>query len=209
MIGARYQNLSVFTAMALCAMALTACATPKRPAAPPPQIPTIVIPTSATRTPVMADRPLPETCETIVPAEQINQALGQEFPDKPTEILGIPEPEIARTGKIDCYYGIPAGAALPAAVLVIGLSTYADELSARQRITESLEAERKDGATITEIDVGKQKGSLVTTTPERLLMGSLGKSTFVIRAKAGLLPDDKLPAVLAGFAVQSMTQQIS
>jgi hypothetical protein len=156
----------------------------------------------------MADRPLPESCELIVPTDQINQALGQEL-GKPTEIIGIPEPGIARTGKIDCYYGVPDGKPLPDAQLIIGISTYADEQSARDRVTESLEAERKDGGTVADVEVGKQRGNLVTTAPERLLVGSLGKSTFVVRAKAGLLPDDKLPAVLTGFAVQSMTQQIS
>ena len=208
MVDARFQKLSLVSLVALCALALPACATLKRAAAPPPRIPTIVVPTSVTRTPVMADRPLPEACELIVPTEQIAQALAQELP-KPTEIIGIPEPSIARTGKIDCYYGIPANRPLADATLVIGISTYADELSARQRVTESVEAERQGGATVAEIDVAKQKGTLVTTTPERLLIGSLGKSTFVVRAKTGLLPDDKLPAVLAGFAVQSMTQQIS
>jgi hypothetical protein len=208
MVGARYQKLSVVAVMALCAMALVACATPKRPAAPPPQIPTIVVSTSVTRTPVMADRPLPEGCDMIVPVDQVNQALGRELP-KPTEIIGIPDPGIARTGKIDCYYGIPDGKALADAQLVIGLSTYADEQSAKDRVTESVEAERKDGGTVADVEVGKQHGTLVTTTPERLLIGSLGKSTFVVRAKAGLLPDDKLPAVLTGFAVQSMTQPVS
>jgi hypothetical protein len=156
----------------------------------------------------MADRPLPESCELIVPTDQITQVTGQEL-GKPTEIIGIPEPGIARTGKIDCYYGIPNGKPLPDAQLVIGISTYADELSARQRVTESTEVERKDGATVTDVEVGKQRANLITTAPERLLIGSLGKSTFVVRAKAGLLPDDKLPAALTGFAVQSMTQQIS
>jgi hypothetical protein len=205
MVGARYQKLSVVSVVALCAMG---CATPKRPAAPPPQIPKIVVPTSVTRTPVMADRPLPEACEMIVPVDQINQVLGQEL-GKPTEIIGIPEPSIARTGKIDCYYGIPDGKPLPDAQLIIGISTYVDELSARERVTESVEAERKDGAAVADVEVGKQRGSLVTSAAERLLIGSLGKSTFVVRAKAGLLPDDKLPAALTGFAVQSMTQQIS
>ena len=208
MAGVRFQKLSVGSVMALCAMALVACATPKRPAAPPPQIPTIVVPTSVTRTPVMADRPLPEGCDLIVPTEQVGQAIGQELP-KPTEIIGIPEPGIARTGKIDCYYGIPANKALADAIVVIGVSTYADDASAAQRITESVEAERREGAAVSDVEVGKQRGTLLTTPKELLLIGSLGKSTFVVRAKAGLLPDAQLATVLSGFAVQSMTQQIS
>jgi hypothetical protein len=192
-----------------CALMVAGCAAEKRPPAAPPQIPTIVAPTSATRTPVMADRPIPDDCEVIVPADQINAGLGQELPGEPVQIIGIPEPSLGRTGKIDCYYGIPAGKPLPDAMIIVGLATYADELTARNRVTDSLEAERKEGAVITDVEVGKQRGSLVATGGERLLIGSLGKTTFVVRAKNGVLPDDKIGPVLAGFGAQSMTQPIS
>ncbi|HEX6343955.1 hypothetical protein [Umezawaea sp.] len=165
-------------------------------------------PTSVTRTPVMADRPLPDDCELIVPVEQVAQALGRELP-KPTEIIGIAEPSIARTGKIDCYHGIPAGKPLSDALLVIGVSTYADDVSAQQRVTESVEAERQAGAAVADVPVAKQRGTLLTSPQELLLIGSIGKSTFVVRARADLLPAEQLGQVLTGFAVQSMTQPIS
>lgn len=157
----------------------------------------------------MADRPIPDDCELIVPAEQINAGLGQELPGEPRGIIGIPEPSLGRTGKIDCYYGIPPGKPLPDATIIVGLATYVDELTARNRVTDSLEAERKEGAKITDVEVGKQRGNLVETGGERLLIGSLGKTTFVVRAKNGVLPDDKIGPVLAGFGAQSMTQPIS
>jgi hypothetical protein len=116
---------------------------------------------------------------------------------------------LGRTGKIDCYFGIAPGKALPDAMIIVGLATYVDELTARNRVTDSLEAERKDGATITDVEVGKQRGSLVATSGERLLIGSLGKTTFVVRAKNGVLPDDKIGPVLSAFGAQSMTQPIS
>ncbi|WNV89539.1 hypothetical protein [Umezawaea sp. Da 62-37] len=195
--------------LAMSTMALLACAAPEKPAAPPPQIPRIVIPSSVTRTPVMADRPIPDDCELIVPASQVAQGIGQELPGKTRMIIGVPEPSLARTAKADCYYGVPEDKSLPDAIVVVGLSTYADEPTAKDRVTESLDAERAEGATITEIDVGKQKGTLVANSQEHLVIGSLGTSTFVVRAKNGVLPDDKIASVLAGFAAQSMTVPIS
>lgn len=197
-----------FLVPALVVLVLAGCSNEPKAAAPPPQIPKITAPTSASRTPAMVDRALPDDCELVVTAEVMNQQLGQELPGEPKLIIGIPEPGIGRTGKIDCYYGIPPGKALQAAAVVVGLSSYVDELTARTRVTESLEAERQDGATIKEVDVGKQKASLVSGKDLRLLVGSLGKTTFVVRARPGVVADDKLPAVLATIAQQSMTPPV-
>jgi hypothetical protein len=156
----------------------------------------------------MVDRPLPDDCELVVPVEVMNATVGQQLPGEPRIIVGIKEPGIGRTGKIDCYYGIPPKQDLGAAKIVIGLSTYTDELTAQTRVTESVDAERADGAKITEVDVGKQKGTLVEGKDEQLVIGSLGKSTFVVRNRNNFLPQDKLVAVLPVLAQQSMTPPV-
>jgi hypothetical protein len=176
--------------------------------APPPQIPRITPPTTPSRVPLMVDRPLPDDCELVVPVEVMNATLGQELPGEPRIIIGIKEPSIGKTGKIDCYYGIPEKKNLPDAKIVIGLSTYTDELTARTRVTESIEAERADGAKITEVDVGKQKGTLIEGKDEQLLIGWLGKSTFVVRNRNNFLPQARLMAVLPVLAQQSMTPPV-
>ncbi|MET9230498.1 hypothetical protein [Lentzea sp. NPDC003310] len=184
----------------------TACSTAvPQTQAPPPQIPKITPPTIVSKTPVMVDRALPDDCELVVPVDVMNATLGQEMPGEPRIIIGIKEPGIGRTGKIDCYYGIPEKKGLPDAKIVIGLSTYTDDLTARTRVTESVEAERAEGAKITEVDVGKQKGTLVEGKDEQLLIGSLGKSTFVVRNRNNFIPKEKLVAVLPVLAQQSMT----
>ncbi|MBP2338142.1 hypothetical protein [Saccharothrix coeruleofusca] len=182
-----------------------ACSAEQAPPPPAPPIPKIVPPTSASRVPVMVDRPLPDDCELVVPVEVMNQRLGRELPGEPRLIIGIPEPALGRTGKIDCYYGLAQGQQLAAAPVVIGLSAYNDEATARGRVTDSVSAERQEGGAVSEVEVGKQKGSLVVTRDERLLLGSLGKTTFVVRVKAGVVPDDQVGPVLAALAAQSMT----
>lgn len=198
--------------VALCAGALAvsgACSSvAPQTQAPPPQIPKITPQTTPSRVPVMVDRALPDDCELVVPVEVMNATLGQELPGEPRIIIGIKEPGIGRTGKIDCYYGIPPKQDLGAAKIVIGLSTYTDELTARTRVGESVEAERGDGAKITEVDVGKQKGTLVEGKDEQLLIGSLGKSTFVVRNRNGFIPQAKLVAILPVLAQQAMTPPV-
>ncbi|MFD9704059.1 hypothetical protein [Lentzea sp. NPDC059081] len=197
--------------VALGAVALSVCgcaeALPETQA-PPPQIPKITPPTTPSRVPLMVDRPLPDDCELVVPAEVMNATIGQELPGEPRIIIGIKEPGIGKTGKVDCYYGIPEKKGLPDAKIVIGLSTYTDEATARTRVAESVEAERGEGAKITEVDVGKQKGTLVEGKDEQLLIGSLGKSTFVVRNKNNFIPADKLVAILPVLAQQSMTPPV-
>ncbi|MEV6715644.1 hypothetical protein AB0M48_26795 [Lentzea sp. NPDC051208] len=200
----------IFVALGVGVLAVcAACSAPApQTQAPPPQIPRITPSTTPSRVPLMVDRALPDDCELVVPVDVMNATLGQELPGEPRIIVGIKEPGIGRTGKIDCYYGIPEKKNLPDAKIVIGLSTYTDDLTARTRVNESVEAERAAGAKITEVDVGKQKGTLVEGTDEQLLIGSLGKSTFVVRNRHNFIPKEKLIAILPVLAVQSMTPPV-
>jgi hypothetical protein len=170
-----------------------------------PAIPTILPPTTISRVPQMVDRPIPDDCELVVPVEVFHQRLGRELPGELKTIIGIPEPSLGRTGKIDCYYAVPERQPIANAPVVIGLATYADEPTATGRVAESVTLERQEGATVAEVDVGKKKGQFVSTKDERLVMGSLGKTTYVVRAKAGVLPDDAIGGFLAALAQQSMT----
>ncbi|MEU7480597.1 hypothetical protein AB0A63_31780 [Lentzea sp. NPDC042327] len=197
--------------MALGAAALTAACSSAAPqsSAPPPQIPKITPPTTQSKALAMVDRPaLPDDCDLVVDVDTMNAILGQELPGEPQIIIGVKEPGIGRTGKIDCYYGIPPKQGLPAAKIIIGLSTYTDELTARTRVAESVEAERQDGAKITEVDVGKQKGTLIEGKDEQLLIGSLGKSTFVVRSRNGFVPPQNLTKILPPLAQQAMTPPV-
>ncbi|MCC8244889.1 hypothetical protein [Saccharothrix luteola] len=190
---------------AMVVLACAGCAAVQTQPVAQPQIPTIVPPTSFSRIPQMVDRPIPDDCELVVPLELFNQKLGRELPGELKTIIGIKEPSLGRTGKIDCYYGVPERQPLGAAPVVIGLATYNDEPTAVNRVTESVDLERQGGATVREVDVGKRKGQFVSTKDERLVIGSLGKTTYVARAKAGVVPDDAIAGLLAALAQQSMT----
>jgi len=190
---------------AVVVLACAGCAAVQTQPVAQPQIPTIVPPTSFSRIPQMTDRPLPDDCELVVPVELFHQKLGRELPGELKTIIGIAEPSLGRTGKIDCYYGVPDKQPIAAAPVIIGLATYTDEPTAGARVADSVAAEREDGATVREVDVGKRKGQLISAKDERLLVGWLGKTTFVARAKVGVLPDDAIGGFLAAVAQQSMT----
>ncbi|MBY8848264.1 hypothetical protein [Saccharothrix longispora] len=203
-MSARMMLLPVVLAVVFSALA-QACSSVAPPPAPPPRIPTILPPTTISRTPQMADRPLPEDCEFVLTVEVLDQKLGRELGGELKQIIGVPEPSLGRTGKIDCYYGLGQRQPIAAAPVIVGLATYVDEPTAAGRVADSVTAEREDGATITPVDVTRHKASLVVTRTERLLVGSLGKTTYVVRAKAGFLPDEQVGPFLVALAQQSMT----
>ncbi|WP_228122363.1 hypothetical protein [Saccharothrix syringae] len=190
--------------LALLAVVCSACSSEPPPPPVAPAIPTILPATTVTRAPQMVDRDLPDDCELIVPVDVLHARLGRELPGELKQVIGIPEPSIGRTAKIDCYYGVERQVLLTAPV-VVGLAKYTDEATAANRVAESVDAERREGASVSQVDVGRQKASLVVTKDERLLVGSLGKTTFVSRAKAGVAPDEAVGAFLAAVAQQSMT----
>ncbi|MFJ6676311.1 hypothetical protein ACIQMJ_34865 [Actinosynnema sp. NPDC091369] len=198
-------SMRTAVAAAMAVLVCAGCAAVQQQPVVQPQIPTILPPTTITRIPQMVDRPIPDDCELVVPVELFHQKLGRELPGELKTIIGIPEPSLGRTGKIDCYYGVPERQPIAAAPVIIGLATYNDEPTATSRVAESVDAERQEGATVREVDVGKKKGQFVSTKDERLVMGSLGKTTYVARAKAGVLPDDAVAGALAALAQQAMT----
>ncbi|GAA1346723.1 hypothetical protein [Saccharothrix algeriensis] len=203
-MGARF-GLGTTAAAAVAALVACAAQEPAAPPAPPPQIPTIAAPTSASRAAVMTDRELPDDCELIVPVEVVNQRIGREMAGELKQITGIPEPSLGRTAKVDCYYDVGEHQEITSAPLIIGLATYADPPTATERVRDSVQAEREAGGAVTEVDVGPQKGFLISTGDQRLLVGSLGKTTFVTRARAGFVPEEHVRPVLSDLAARSMT----
>lgn len=198
-------SMRAAVAAAMVVLACAGCSAVKPQPVAQPQIPTILPPTTITRVPQMVDRPMPDDCELVVPVELFHQKLGRVLPGELKTIIGIPEPSLGRTGKIDCYYGVPENQPIAAAPVIIGLAAYTDEPTANARVADSVAAERQEGATVAEVDVGKKKGQLVSTKDERMVVGWLGKTTYVARAKVGVLPDDAVGGILAALAQQAMT----
>lgn len=184
--------------------AVAGCATPKAPAAMPP-IPKIEVTTDSSATPTPTDRPLPDDCVQVARAVDVDKIVGHDLTGDPARILGIPEPSLGRTARLDCYYGVPDDKPVAAAAVVIGLATYVDPATAAQRVKDSADAERQDGSQVGDQLVGKDHAALVTSKDERMLMGVLGKTTYVLRIKNGVVPDDKVGQVLSDLAQLALT----
>jgi hypothetical protein len=133
-------------------------------------------------------------------SDLLNAAItGQTLP-----VVGVPEPKIGRTARLDCYYGVPDGQGVPAATVSIGLASYTDEGAARRRMTSTVESERDSGAKANEVQVGSDKGILLNGT-KRILVAARGKHTVVVTVVKDLVPDEQAGALLATLADRALT----
>ena len=143
-------------------------------------------------------RALPADCGTLLATQQIDLVLGKPLVGRVQGITGIPEPKINRLERFTCRYGLPEGplpegAAIP---LEVSASKYADETSASERLTDTIEAERARGAAPSEVPTGPVQGTVLVTPDRRLLVAANGDVTIAISMAPGLA-DDRVNEVLS------------
>src|SRR5215204_4275092 len=128
------------------------------PPQPAPSVPTFSS-TSSSVTPTTTAGPtraLPADCGSLLPTAQIDLVLGRPLVGRVQAITGIAEPKIKRLERFTCRYGLPEGplpegAPIP---LEVSISRYADDASAAERLTDTVEAERARGAAPSEVPTG-------------------------------------------------------
>ncbi|MBA8928811.1 hypothetical protein BC739_006028 [Kutzneria viridogrisea] len=180
--------------------AVTACGGATPPAAQPPA------PKAAAPAARLADRPLPTDCALVAAAEDVTKALGRELPGTTNRVLGLPVPKINRTGRVDCYYGVGTNDPVTAAPVSIGVATYGDEASARERVAATVDAAKMAGDSTAATKVGPEDATLVAAKDTRTLVVAHGKSTVVVDVRRDLLAEDKAGPALTALAVRALTE---
>jgi hypothetical protein len=191
---------------ALCAAVLVGCGA--RQLAAPAQIPTFETSPPPPQ-PTVADRELPKDCLNVATGPDVDQILGHPLAGSTAFVLGVPDPKISRTARIDCYYGVPDNQPFEKAAVTIAMATYADEPTAQQRMRSTVDSARERGVATSEVQVGPDHGVLLADNPGRVLVDAHGKTTVLITAGPGVLPDDKAGQILAALAVRALTPHVS
>lgn len=192
------------TVLAVAGVLVSACSF----ASPPldtPSIPTFT--TSTTPPPVTrGKRPVPKTCASVISRQEVEIQLGKQLNGDSQEIVGVPEPSIGRTARLDCYYGIPGGKSRGSAAVMIGIATYKDPQSAQDRLSSSVQAQQDDGAKATDVKVGPDTGVLLSGGDGNTftLVVSHGTTSVVINAVHNLVASSKMQAVLIKIADRAL-----
>jgi hypothetical protein len=166
-----------------------------RTATPPvsPDVPAFSTPQKAT------ERPIPGTCAEVATVEEISRILSNLVTGETLPVVGVPQQNIGRTARLDCYYGVPQGKPVTAASIWIGLAGYVDEQSARKRLANTVADERAAGATASDVPVGAGRGVLLRTT-KWMLVTTRGRTTAVVTVIPALVRADHAGALLGQLA---------
>lgn len=172
-----------------------------KPAASPkvPSFGTSSPPSSSSR-----DRPIPRTCAGVVSQTEVSDILQVAVTGQTLPVVGIPEPKINRTARIDCYYGVPDGKDRTAAVVTIFLASYTDEAAARKRMNSTVADERDAGAKPGDVPVGPDKGVLLTGA-KRTLIAVRGNNTVVVTVLPDLVAPEQAPSLMGSLADKALT----
>lgn len=180
--------------------AVPAC-TSDTPAAPP-KVPTFG--TFSASAPASSARALPKTCAGVASLGEVTDILQVAVTGQTLPVVGVPEPKIGRTARLDCYYGVPAGQPIAAAVVSIGVASYTDSGSARKRMDGTISDEREAGAQAADVPVGADHGVLLTGT-RRTLVAMRGNNTVVVSVALDLVPENQAGSLIGKLADRALT----
>lgn len=169
------------------AVLLAAC-TSSAPGAAHPRVPTFETPAPSSAPPAAP----PKSCASVAQASDVDGIVGHQLAGSMNQIVGVPMPKINRTGRLDCYYGIPAGKPVTAAAVSIGISGYTDAPSARRRVSQTVNSARDAGATTSDVRVGSTDAVLLAGPATLELVLSSGNLTVVVSADNGVLGGQQL-----------------
>jgi hypothetical protein len=118
--------------------------------------------TSATPTPTPTRLThLPGTCDDLLPAAAVDNALGRSLGGQTAFVVGLPERDIGRLSYLNCRYGLPS-AGSSVAKAEIGVSLYKDASSAAARIPATVDDYVAHGANSSTVQVDGQQGTVLT-----------------------------------------------
>jgi hypothetical protein len=182
-------------------LAVSGCAREKEPVVVPevPQFSTAGPPSGN----AAAGRPVPKTCGDLVSSEDIGTILGSLIGDG-RPVVGVPQPSIGRTARLDCYYGLSGNRPVSTATVWLGLATYTDRQHAQDRLTDTVSTERDAGSQINEVPVGAGEGVLMRGKTW-MLVATRGKTTVVVSVQRSLVREDRAGAMLGQLADKALT----
>lgn len=156
----------------------------------PPPVNHPAVPTFATSTRATSSTgaKVPTSCSTVAEAADVDQIVGHQLAGAMAPVVGVPMPSINRTGRLDCYYGVPPGQPITTAAVIIGIAGYTDTQSAQHRAEATVTTARNAGAQTSDVQVGAEHAVLLAGAQDQELVLAHGTMTILVSAMNGVLP---------------------
>jgi hypothetical protein len=151
-------------------------------------------------------RPVPKTCTDVITPEDAGTILGVFLGGEPQPVVGVPLPDIGRTARLDCYYGLQPGRPLSTATLWVGVTSYTDARHAQDRLATTIDVERDASSHVDEIPVGQGKGTLLRGKAWTVV-ALRGSTTVVVTVRPNLVNEDRAGPMLGQLADRVLTPQ--
>jgi len=155
---------------------------------------------SATPRPSQTAKPtLGGTCDSLLPATNINLAVGQPLVGRTSFVVGLPDPKIERLAYLNCRYGVAAPArGKPAVAKVeIGLSLYASDIRAQTRVQGTIDDFTGLGAKQAQVRVDKYLATILTGYQRPTLVVAAGPRTVAITVDPKLFGSARTKVMVA------------
>ena len=161
-------------------------------------------PATATSAPPFAGK-LPATCDPVAKASDVNKILGQPLTGSSNLVKGIAEAAIGRTGRLDCYYGIPPNQPVTTAVLSIGIAEYDTPAHATHRVLETVNEARDTGYTSSNVQVSGQNAVLLAGQKSQEVVLSANTITVLVSAANSVVQPGKAGPPLIQLAARALS----
>lgn len=174
---------------------------------PPAESPAVPVFSSAPRN-AGVERVVPDDCDAVATLDDLTRIIGTFVSGPVYPVVGVPQDNIGRTARLDCYYGLSPGQPAEAAQVWIGLTSYVNEESARKRLTATVADERSASGTVSvnDVAVGDGRGVLVRNAGWMLVAGR-GRTTVVVRVLPVVVREDHAGALLGQVADFALTER--
>lgn len=147
---------------------------------------------------------LPASCTPVAAAGDVDKIIGHPLTGTSNLIKGIAEASIGRTGRLDCYYGIPPNQPVTAAVVSIGIAAYDSNADAAHRVLETVNQARDTGYTSSAVQVSGQNAVLLAGTRNQEVVLSAGMLTVLVAADNSVVPAGKAGPPLIQLAARAL-----
>ncbi|HEY4455090.1 MAG TPA: hypothetical protein VGN81_12315, partial [Pseudonocardiaceae bacterium] len=147
---------------------------------------------------------LPASCDPVAKAGDVDKILGHPLTGSANLIKGIAEPSINRTGRLDCYYGIPPNQPVNTAVVSIGIGAYGTPADAAHRVLMTVNQARDTGYMSSNVQVNGQNAVLLAGQQNQEVVLSAGTITVLVTASNSVVPAGKAGPPLIQLAARAL-----
>ena len=156
----------------------------------PARQPVVVLPTvsppGTTAAPATTAAPvLPVNCAAMIPGNQLDAAVGVPVSAAINLVIGEAVPDIGRTGRTTCRYGIPVGSTYP---VEISLSSYTNAQQAKARVTVTITDAEQQGVGSTTVPAGGVDATYIPFPSGGLVVASAGTYSVAVSLAKTLIP---------------------